>query len=120
LEEIVAHSHTCRRLIDEALGMQLPERVRARIAEDERLFTYGERTVAYYHACVQAFQLARSGRRTEARQQLAAAKRLAHLLRQDVTSTTLSSSHANAPDAFTATRATGALKHLAKLLAEPD
>ena len=96
--------------------MQLPERIQARVAEDERMFTYGERTVRYFHECVQAFQLGRADRREEARRHYAEADRLADLLRQDTTSTTLSSSHANAADAFEATRATRALEHLAKLL----
>ena len=47
------------------------------------------------------------------------AVRLADLLRQDKTSATLSSSHANATDAFAATYATKALDHLARLLGSP-
>ncbi|MGB2823680.1 MAG: DUF4838 domain-containing protein, partial [Phycisphaerae bacterium] len=50
--EIVAAGRTCRKLIDRALTARLP----ARIAEDERLFTYGERTIAYYHACILAWR----------------------------------------------------------------
>jgi len=119
LVEIVEHAGTCRALIDRALGTDLPEPVKGRIAEDERTFTYGERTIAYLHECVQAFQLGRSGRRDEGRQHFAEARRLAELLRRDTTSTTKSSSHANAPNAFEATRAMRALDHLAKLLGPP-
>jgi len=119
LVEIVEHAATCRALIDRASAGDLPETVRARIAEDERTFTYGERTVAYLHACVQAFQSGRAGRRDEGRRHLAEARRLAELLRRDTTSTTRSSSHANAPNAFEATRATHALERLAKLLGPP-
>lgn len=116
LLEIVEYSKACRRLIQEALGMELPRRIKARIAEDERMFIYGERTVAYYHECVQALQLARAGRRDESLRHYTEASRIADLLRQDTTSSTMSSSHANAPDAFVASYATGALEHLAKLL----
>jgi hypothetical protein len=114
--EIVADGHTCRKLIDAALADKLPPRIRRRIAEDERLFTYGERTVAYYHACIRAFQCARAGEGDRARQHLAEATGLAELLRKDVTSTKYSSSHANAADALAATRATGAIAHLQRLL----
>lgn len=116
LTEIVGFSVECRKLIDEAAEMDLPPRLRARIAEDQRMFTYGERTVSYWYECVQAFQLARAGCRDEARRHYAEAVRLADLLRADTTSTTLASSHANAPDAFRGTFASGALGHLERLL----
>ncbi len=116
LTEIVGSSNDCRKLIDEAMKMGLPPRIRARIAEDERIFTYGERTIAYLDECVEAFQLGRAGHRDEARRHFAEAARLAELLRADTTSATLSSSHANAPDALVASGAAGALKHLEKLL----
>ncbi len=120
LVEIVAHARTCRELIDEALGMELPERIEVRLAEDERMFTYGERTIDYFDQCVQAFQLGRAGRREEARGHYAEARRIAGFLRSDTVSTTMSSAHANAANAFEATYATGALEHLAKLLGPPE
>jgi hypothetical protein len=98
--------------------MRLPERINARIAEDDRTFTYAERTLAYYDACVLAFQLGRAGQREEARRHFDEAKRLAELLRQDAWSVDLSFVH-DEPfplDAFHATYATGALDHLKKLL----
>jgi len=119
LVEIVGHAAACRKLIDQALAVELPERVKARIAEDERLFTYGERTVLYFDACAQAFALARAGKRDEARRHYAEARRLADLLRADTTSTKLSSSHASAANAFVASYATGALAQLAEMLG-PD
>jgi hypothetical protein len=120
LVEIVGHAATARELIDRASSMDLSERIKARLAEDKRMFTYGERTIHYFHECVQAFQLGRSGRRDEARHHYAKASRIAALLRQDTTSTTMSSEHANSPNAFVATYATGALEHLAKLLGPLD
>ncbi|MFW6161481.1 MAG: DUF4838 domain-containing protein [Planctomycetota bacterium] len=116
LEEIVAHAATCRQLIHQALAAQLPQRVRPRIAEDERLFTYGERTVGYYWDCAQAFRLARSGQKAQAREHYAAARRLADLLEADTESVQHSSAHANDRNALTASRAAGALEHLARLL----
>jgi hypothetical protein len=118
LVEMVEHGRNCRRLIDQAIAMRLPERINARIAEDDRTFTYAERTLAYYDACVLAFQLGRAGQREEARRHFDEAKRLAELLRQDAWSVDLSFVH-DEPfplDAFHATYATGALDHLKKLL----
>ena len=125
LVEIAGHSKECRKLIGQALtgvlaGVDVPgdrcDRVAARIREDERLFTYGERTVAYFHACAQAFRLARAGQRDEARHHFAAAQGLAEMLRRDTASTRHSSSHANAANAFVATYATGAVAILGELL----
>jgi hypothetical protein len=116
LVEMVEHGKTCRALLTEAMAQPAPDRIRARLAEDERTFTYAERTLRYYDECVQAFQLAWSGRREEAKRHYAEARRAADLLRADKTSTSLSSSHANDENAFTATLAPGALDRLAKLL----
>jgi len=118
LLEIVEHSRACRELIDRALAADLPERIRRRIAEDERMFTYGERTIAYFHACVEAFQLGRAGKRDEARRHLAEARELAKLLREDTTSVLYSYDHVYAGNALSASGAAGALKHLADLLDE--
>jgi len=116
LVEIVEHGRRCRQLLTEALAMSLPPAVKARIAEDEQCFNYGERTVAFYRACVRAFQEVRAGRPDAARAHYAEAQRLAELLGADIVSTQGSSSHANAEDAFAASRAKKALEHLAKLL----
>jgi len=119
LVEIVEHAAAARKVIDQVRAGNLPEPIARRVVEDERTFTYAERTIAYYHACVQAFQHARAGRQEEARPHYAEARRLAELLRQDTTSTTLSSEHANAPNALAASGAAGALEQLTKLLGPP-
>ncbi|HUS91512.1 MAG TPA: DUF4838 domain-containing protein [Phycisphaerae bacterium] len=116
LVEMVGHGEACRRLIDRALAMDLPKRVRARIAEDEQVFAYGERTIGYYDACVQAFAAARAGKPDAAKGHLARAVELAEFLRKDTAGTRHSSSHANAANAFEATGATGAPALLRKLL----
>jgi hypothetical protein len=121
LVEMVGHGHTCRRLIDEAMAMRLPDRIRARLGEDERSFTYAERTLHYYDECVQAFQLGWAGRQEEARRHFEAAKHVAELLRQDQWSVALAFVH-DEPfelNALNATYATGALDRLAELLASP-
>jgi len=118
--EIVARGKTCRKLIDKALIQAKAPHVRprfaARIAEDERLFTYGRRTIAYYHACILTRRAIAGGDIAAAEKHLAEAQRLAELLKKDTASTKHSSSHANASNAFVATYATGALGHLQRAL----
>jgi hypothetical protein len=116
LVEMVEHGKTCRALLTEAMAQPAPDRIKARLAEDERTFTYAERTLRYYDECVQAFQLAWAGHREEARPHYAEARRVADLLRSDTMSTRMASSHANDENALTATLAPKALDHLAKLL----
>ncbi len=114
--EILASGQKCREWIDRALSAELPQRVRQRIAEDERLFAYGERTVLYYDACASAYNAAWSGRVEEGRLFLQEAQRLAGLLRQDTRSTSTASSHANAENALAASGAAEALVRLEELL----
>jgi len=116
LVEMIEHGKRCRAEIAAAKAMSLPERIRGRIAEDEGAFTYAERTLAYYDACVQAFQAARAKRSEEGQRHFAEARRLAELLSADRQSAQYSSSHANADDALAASLAPRALEQLARLL----
>ena len=104
-----------RRLLEKVRQQDVPERIRARIAEDEQMFQYGERTVLYYDACAQAYQLIRSMNLDGARNRLAEAKRLADLLREDTTSVKFCYTP-NDANALVASRAAGALARLEKLL----
>jgi len=122
LVEMLASARQCRAAINGVLARSLPERVAQRAAEDERLFTYGERTLLFYDAAVRA-RRALSAKDTDgARRARAEVMRLADLLRQDTTSTKLSSSHGNAGNAFAATYATGVLATLEDALGpmEPE
>jgi len=119
LLEIVDYGKGCRVLLDRALTADLPDEITARIAEDERMFTYGERTVGYYLECVEAFRLGRAGKSAEASAHYEEAVRIADRLREDTTSV----AHCytpGAPSAFAATNAAGALAHLKKLLASAE
>lgn len=119
LVEIVADARRCRELIDEVLTGDLPERIRGRIAEDERTFTYGEQTILYYDACVQAFELARADKPDEARVHYRQAEELADLLRADTTSPKFTYEPCLA-DALAASYAPAALARLASLLGPSD
>ena len=116
LLEMVAHGKTCRELLRRAKAAELPERIEARIAEDDRLFTYGERTLLYYDACIRAFPFLRAEKIEDARRPYAEAKRLARLLEKDTISTSTAGCHASAPNAFVGTCAAGALERLAEIL----
>ena len=122
LQEILGHARRCREIIDAVQAQALPPRIAHRVAETERLFTYGERTVLFYEALAMSYMLAREDRLDDARMVFGRALSLADLLRADTVSTTLASSHANAGDALQASYAVGALGILNRLLGplEPD
>lgn len=112
LVEMVRYVARCRKLIDRAEGMEVPQRIKARIEEDERGFGYGESTIHLFDHVVQAVLLDRANKRDEARQAFLLARQYAQALSNDKTSTTMSSSHANASDAFVASGITNAYKRL--------
>jgi len=116
MQEILRYAQHCRALIDGARAAALPERIAYRIAEDERLFAYGERTVRFYDALCRAFMRVREGKKDEGRAALAEAETLAAQLQADVESAQYASSHANEVNALEASRAKGALPILHKLL----
>ena len=109
LDEILVHAAACRDIIDAVRKRSLPERIAQRVAEDERLFTYGERTVQFYDALCRCYFDVRKGDLDAARKTYAEAKELADLLAADTESTKWASSHANAANALEASRAAGAL-----------
>ncbi len=116
LVEILEAARACRRLLKEARRLSLPAEILNRLQEDERTFTYAERTIFFYDAlCRASFALA-SGRKEEARASLWSARDLALLLRSDTQSTKFSSSHANATDALEASFAAPALERLTSTL----
>lgn len=118
LLEMTAAAKTCAKLLARAKAeleaAKADGRFARRVAEDEELFTYGARTLAYYEACVRGWRALSAKDPAAARKHLAEAERLAALLTRDTTSTKHSSSHANAANAFVATYATGAIGHLRK------
>ena len=116
LVEMLVYARTCRGILDEVQSKLLLDRFTARIAEDERLFTYGERTLQYYHAAARAFAAVRRSEMDKAREARAEVLGLAKLLREDTASTKMASSHANAANAFAATYATGAVTALENVL----
>ena len=120
LTEAVGGAAACRRVLDEVLSRDLPDRVRRRVVEDERLFTYGERTVQLYDALCRASSWLRERDVDASGLALADARRLADALEADTTSTRFSSSHANAVNALEASGVDGVLERLASEWSEVD
>ncbi|MBN2296806.1 MAG: DUF4838 domain-containing protein [Pirellulales bacterium] len=117
LLEMVEYAKICRHLINQAmLAGNVDANIASRIAEDERMFTYGERTIGYYAACAAAFENARAGKYKESQDSYKQACRLADLLRADTTSASMSSAHASAANALEASGAIKTLKYIEKLL----
>jgi pimeloyl-ACP methyl ester carboxylesterase len=120
LTEALGCAAACRRMMDDVLSRSLPDRVRRRVLEDERMFTYGERTIQFFDALCRA-----SARLSErdvdgSSDALADARRLADALEADTTSTRFSSSHANAVNALEASGVDGVLERLASEWSEAD
>jgi pimeloyl-ACP methyl ester carboxylesterase len=122
LVEIVASAKDCRRLIDEAAKLNLPDAIARRIAEDERVFRYGERTVLFYDALCRTKFALDAGHESEALAAVKEARDLAALLKADTVSTKFSSAHANADDALEASYAAPALRRFEEKLGlvKPD
>jgi len=122
LLEILDYAAKCRAILDEVAAMALPERIASRVAEDEMIFTYGERTIKFFDALCRTYFLVREDNREQAVAAFREAQELADLLKADTVSTQNSSSHANATDALAASYASGALAILPGMLGpiEPD
>ncbi len=118
LTEMLEEARRARTALEAARAKALPPRIEARIAEDERLFTYGERTLRFYDALSRSYAELRAGSVEDARAALAEAQAIAEELRADTTSTRYASSHANAENALEASFAAGALTRLAEALGE--
>lgn len=119
MTEMVAAGRQCRKLIDDAMSRgDLSEQIKARLAEDERVFTYAERTLRFYDQCIQAYHLVRAGKKAEARKHLDEARRVAELLRQDTWSMALAYKRGEDPNlnGLKSTFAAGALDRLEKLI----
>ena len=119
-QEMLAAGEECRKLIAGAHGIDLPERVQARLAEDEALFFYGYNTLRFYDEVIQATLLLREGNGAEAREHYAEAAKWQALLEEDTTSTSLSSSHGSAANGYVASYITEAWARLQSELGPVD
>ena len=120
LSDSLAYAARCRAIIDEVLASELPDRIRARVEEDERLFTYGETTLKFFDALARSYFGIRGGDMKRAHEAFEQARALANELKADAASTKHASSHANASNALVASYASGAIGRLAQLLGPRD
>jgi len=112
LTEMVAAIDDCRRILVEAQARDLPERIKARLAEDAGPLTYGANTIHFYDVLVRMTRLIHEGKRDEAATLAPEMERLVKALREDTTSTAWSSSHASSPNAFEASYVKAAYQRL--------
>ncbi len=117
LLEMLAAAGQARKIIDGVRTRPHPERIVARLAEDERVFAYAERTLRFYDALCRAKTAADEGSAMKASGALLEARSLADLLKADLVAARLGSSHANALNALDASYAAPALEVLAKRIA---
>ncbi len=116
LVEIIDYAAQCRKILQDVLAQELPARIRSRIEEDERLFTYGERTVQFYDALCRGIFAARDGEVEKGYAAYDEACALARLLKKDTISCAYASNHANAGNALDASYAKDAVPYLKHLL----
>ncbi len=119
--EILNAAKQCRNIIDNVLAQgNMPSRIRARIEEDEHMFTYGEQTILFYDALVQAYFAYRNNDLKAARVAYDKAIKIGDVLREETEATSYSSSHANASNAFLASLAGSATATLMMLIGPAD
>ncbi len=106
--ETVAAIEDCRQRIDNVMKMKLSPRHRARIEEDEALFTYAENTVHFYNHLIRVHNALQNNDEETARKEFQKASIFADRLKKDTKSTQFASSHANAPSALEASYITRA------------
>jgi len=114
LVEMVAAIDECRKLLQQAQAMDLPDRVKARLAEDAGPLNYASNTLHFYDVLVRMTTLLHQGKRDEAGKLAPEMNRLAKALREDTTSTAWSSSHGSAPDALEASYVKNAYARLSE------
>jgi len=78
--------YKCRKLIDKALRQNLSEPVRKRIVEDERMFSYGEKTLEFYDLAEQTFRAIEANKLKKAKTVLKYLETLANIMEKDTDS----------------------------------
>jgi hypothetical protein len=116
LMEMLAAIDDCRKMLQEISATDLPERVKARLAEDAGPLNYAANTIHFYDVLVRMTLLIHQGKKEEAGKLLPEMKRLAKALQDDTTSTKWSSSHASSPNAFEASYVKPAYARLLQVL----
>lgn len=112
--EILEAFKEARAEIEAAKKIEVPDRVKARIAEDDALLAYAENTTLLYDRAIAADTALRKGDKAAARKAYEETLPIQARLKADTRSTRYGSSHANRPNALEATRITGGLARIEK------
>lgn len=116
--EILAAMKNARARMDQARAIGVPERIAARIAEDDRLLAYAENSVLLYDRAIAAQQALNNGDKAAARKALDESLPYQNKLKADKRSTKYGSSHVNSPDGLRGTRITGGLARMERAAGE--
>jgi Domain of unknown function (DUF4838)/Glycosyl hydrolase family 67 N-terminus len=115
--ETLAAKAECRAILDEVQAMALSEHAVARVAEDEGMFTYGEKTLEFYDAMTCAYNALDDGNMDVARKAYGESRELAAVLEADTVSTMdFVSPASDSPNALHASRAAAGLEVLYDLI----
>lgn len=120
LLEMVIAIDDCMDKLRRAEATALPERIKARLAEDEGPLMYASNLLHFYAVLVRATEALHVGKRAEAVKFLPDIRRLGAALESDTVSTADSSSHASAPNALVASYVVPAYERLLGELAPMD
>jgi hypothetical protein len=102
LVEIVEAMHRARGHLDESLRTCRDAAEKARLAEDERRFAYGEAMIEFYYRMVRTAIHQRENNDAQARGEFALARQAAEKLEQIIDLVQVSSTHANAKNGLDA------------------
>ncbi|MCE5228262.1 DUF4838 domain-containing protein [bacterium] len=116
--EVMAAMKDARAQLEKAKQIKVPERIRARIAEDDGLITMAGEQTDLYDRAIAAQTALNKGDKAAARKALDEARPIAARLKADTRSVQFGSSHVNSPDALEATGIAGGLARMEKAAAE--
>ncbi|MCE5230819.1 DUF4838 domain-containing protein [bacterium] len=106
----------CRRQLDAVKAMQLPDRIRARVNEDEGVFIYADYSYKLYDAVIRTQLAINDKKMDDARKAYREAMVYVNYLESDTESTKYGSAHSGAPNAYEATGLDKAIQRMKKQL----
>jgi hypothetical protein len=106
----------CRGQLDAVKTMNLPDTIRARVAEDEGVFIYADYSYKLFDAVIRTQLAMNDNKMDEARAAYKEALVYADYLKQDTESTRYGSMHSGAPNAYIATGLDKAIKRMGNQL----
>ncbi|MCE5228215.1 DUF4838 domain-containing protein [bacterium] len=112
--EMLAALKQARVEMDKAKTIQVPDRIKSRLAEDDALIVYAQNQMGLYDCAVRATMALEKGDKATAKQAYEESLPIQAALKADTKSSKYGSSHTNRPDGLQASRITGALARIEK------